>query len=498
MQQNPNKVIKAVLITLIAILAIFLRFYKVGPQMAFTYDQSRDMLDLSKIASGKLMLTGPTTGLHGVFLGPYYYYVLLPGFLLGQGSPIVVQYWETGLLTLSLILGYLVIKELSKKDWVNITGLFVLAVVPGSLIEARMLWNPYLAVPTLLLSIWLLFKSQKKAWLLIPAMFIFGLSWQTELAYAVFLTPAFFYWIFKHSPIWKKTSQSLYSWKLILLATLALGATLLPQALFELKHDFIMTKSLQRALQETTQEVGLVDVWQRRPTEMAGTLKNRLFGQDQDWLGSSLFILTLLFSTWTLAQKSQTNREKFVGLLTILPIAAMMIQTANGGNYFEYYLAPHYLMFVLLLVIWLNKISGKKQQVFSLAVVSLYGMIALHQAINIQRDQYLFNISHQIKALLYARQHRTTDNYAIEVFVPNLQPQNYQYLNYWLAKSGQTTAADFFRDGHHQEYFLMWEPAAAGGSELAYKEWRQRHTTDATCRFEHQQGIISIERCQKN
>ncbi len=61
----------------------------------FTTDQGRDMLDIRDIVVGHhLRLIGPTTSINGVFLGPGWYYFNVPPFILGQGDPAVLVYWQ--------------------------------------------------------------------------------------------------------------------------------------------------------------------------------------------------------------------------------------------------------------------------------------------------------------------------------------------------------------------------------------------------------------------
>src|SRR5476651_1653412 len=72
------------------VLATFaLRSLYLWRDFVFVYDQGRDALKVQEILQGHLTLIGPTTGLFGVFLGPFYYYLLAPLYWLGQGNPIV-------------------------------------------------------------------------------------------------------------------------------------------------------------------------------------------------------------------------------------------------------------------------------------------------------------------------------------------------------------------------------------------------------------------------
>src|SRR3989338_751022 len=55
---------------------------------AFNYDQGRDFLAVSKIIYEKdLVLIGQTTGLQGVFYGPWWYYFLAPLIYVFGGDP---------------------------------------------------------------------------------------------------------------------------------------------------------------------------------------------------------------------------------------------------------------------------------------------------------------------------------------------------------------------------------------------------------------------------
>src|SRR3989338_5998311 len=58
---------------------------------ALTYDQGRDLLLVSNIVyNHNLTLIGPTTGLQGIFYGPYWYYFLTPIFQVAHGDPQII------------------------------------------------------------------------------------------------------------------------------------------------------------------------------------------------------------------------------------------------------------------------------------------------------------------------------------------------------------------------------------------------------------------------
>src|SRR3990167_10509215 len=69
--------------------AFALRTYRTADFLGFWYDQGRDALVIWDLwHKGKFFLIGPTTGIEGIFLGPFYYYLIAPFYLLGRGDPV--------------------------------------------------------------------------------------------------------------------------------------------------------------------------------------------------------------------------------------------------------------------------------------------------------------------------------------------------------------------------------------------------------------------------
>src|SRR3990167_5880358 len=69
--------------------AFFVRAYRTEDLLRFYFDQGRDALVIWRLLhEGKLFLIGPVTGLAGIFLGPLYYYLILPFYLMGGGNPV--------------------------------------------------------------------------------------------------------------------------------------------------------------------------------------------------------------------------------------------------------------------------------------------------------------------------------------------------------------------------------------------------------------------------
>ena len=75
------------LLSLIFLLALFLRFLYFPDNIYFGYDQARDAFAALEILHGDLKLIGPTTAFEGLHHGVLYYYILAPLYGLGNMSP---------------------------------------------------------------------------------------------------------------------------------------------------------------------------------------------------------------------------------------------------------------------------------------------------------------------------------------------------------------------------------------------------------------------------
>src|SRR3989338_11444121 len=81
-----------------------------GYNFAFTMDQGRDMVDIRQmVVSLTPKLVGPTTSINGVLLGPFWYYFLLPPFLISGGNPQAIMNWQIIWYQLSALLLWFVI-----------------------------------------------------------------------------------------------------------------------------------------------------------------------------------------------------------------------------------------------------------------------------------------------------------------------------------------------------------------------------------------------------
>lgn len=228
------------LVITIFLLGISLRFQEtISGNFLFLIDQGRDMLAVKRIIfDHSLTLIGPYTSLQGVFQGPLWYYLLaVPTIILG-GNP-----WGTVILMLiisvsALVVAYLWTKKLFGQRAAIFT-LFIFAISPEAVAAATYAWNPHpmwLLIVLYIFSFYELIVLKKQrfhlaVWPLISLMFHF----QTALAVFILIASLLLLVIFSR----KNIRQRNFFYGIIIA-----GIFFIPQALFEFRHDFLMTRSV--------------------------------------------------------------------------------------------------------------------------------------------------------------------------------------------------------------------------------------------------------------
>jgi hypothetical protein len=214
----------------------WIRFAQVANyNFPFTTDQARDMLDLRQIVVGiNPTLVGPTTSINGVFLGPSYYYFNVLPFFLGQGDPSFLVYWNLFFYLLSALL--LLFIHSRKEIGFGFFASIIFITAPGYFQNTRYFWNshsmPYFALLYFVCLYFFLRNPTIKKALLVGL--TAGIAMHFQAAFGILLLP----FALLISLLYLKKADL----KLLGLMLLAFSTTLLPQLLFELKNNFVMSK----------------------------------------------------------------------------------------------------------------------------------------------------------------------------------------------------------------------------------------------------------------
>lgn len=229
-----------IILILIILLGLFWRLKWWPNEVTFGYEQARDAMAAQELFAGKkFTLIGPTTEIEGLFHGPiYYYFIGLPYHLFGKNpASVSLTHLLANLLSLPII--FWVGKKLFNPR-VGIIAAFLYAI--SFEVASYSLWlsNPSPGLPLIILTYYLFYLGLTEKEKYLPwACFLLGLTVQWDLIIVMQLIPILvFAWLIK-----KKLSL-----KEIFVSGLAFLAPLSTYPLFEVRHDFLMTRKFFEVL----------------------------------------------------------------------------------------------------------------------------------------------------------------------------------------------------------------------------------------------------------
>lgn len=228
----------------ILLLGAYLRLYKISEYMTFLGDEGRDMLVIKRmIIDHKFTLLGPTASVGGFFLGPIYYYFMLPfvwvSGLNPAGAAVMVALF--GIATIYLV--YRVGRD-AFDEWVGLAAAALYTVSPVIIAYSRSSWNPNLVPFFSTALIYLLWRSviKNEPKLLFWIGFILGIGLQLHYLF-LFLFPIVVCWYLIYGR--KKEWLMPYVWGFV---GFIVGYG--PFLAFELRHGFPNTISIFNFLRE--------------------------------------------------------------------------------------------------------------------------------------------------------------------------------------------------------------------------------------------------------
>lgn len=179
LQNNKKEVL---LLSLILVFAAVLRLYKIREFVIFLGDEGRDALVVKRmIVDHKFTLLGPTASVGGFYLGPIYYYFMIP-FLWASGfDPVgpAVMVALFGVATVFLL--YKLVQKITAPFQAALTALLYSA-SPGIVMNSRSSWNPNIMPFFTLLSVYSLYLgiTKKKSFWFLLAGIGYGIAIQSH------------------------------------------------------------------------------------------------------------------------------------------------------------------------------------------------------------------------------------------------------------------------------------------------------------------------------
>lgn len=341
--------------------------------MPFTMDQGRDLVDVRQIWQGKdVRLIGPTTSLNGVFLGPFYYYLISIPHLLSSGHPQAVLVWQIICFHLAIIYFWRTTKK-HNKTFADLASILLL-LSPITFYTNRYFWNANF-MPTFTLVYltalidFVLTKTQPKKDILLGL--TAGVSLQIEAAFGILFLPFTLLVL-----VVRKSSLPHFSRFLA-----SFFFTLIPQVIFELAKGFPMTKVLILELTGGTNTLGESLTFTERLLQRKESFINTL--NQSSHINPSILIYILLFALLVFVfykQKDKLQSTKPITKITLsFLIFTFLFYLAYASLVKTWYIYSLSLVFPVLIGSSLSELDPKKLAskivigiVISLSLVSVY------------------------------------------------------------------------------------------------------------------------------
>lgn len=437
MTRHKNRGMYVLLFILLA-LATFVRVYRTNEVLGFYFDQGRDALVVANfLENGKLFLIGPTTGIAGIFRGPFYYYLIAPFYFFGQGNPV----YSAVFLELSSVFALLLLFHIGREIQDRTTG--ILAVLLGGfsyyiVYASRWLSNP---TPMLLLSMLLFYCmiliQKGKHWAWVPLSFIagsslfhFGSSGEFFYFPALLIFALWQWGVFK----WNLHFPSL---KIVVGSSIAFFITVLPLMVFDFRHEHILLHNII-AFFGVDGSFGATSsiVLSKRISFLVDSVYYKFF-LEQTVFPVVVMLIALSFGVVHFNKLFKNKYIRSLLLLVVAPFVGFLFFKGNEGNVYDYYLTGYYLLFVLVIAICLRQLLTLN----FLGPIFVFIFLTLFLKQNIPSILYDMNnqldgpnsvaFGNEKKAVEWVYQNAKGDEFNADEYVPPVIQYSYQYLFHW-------------------------------------------------------------------
>ena len=323
---------------------MFLRLYRIQDFFMFLGDQGRDALIVKRIVLlQNFPAIGPPSSIGEVFLGPFYYYLVAPFLFLTRLNPVGLA---LGVALLSCVGLYCIYSMVNNTISTKTAFLFfLLATFSFELVRiARFSWNPNLLPYFSFITLYFCVRAgerDNKNKILHSLLFglFFGLSFQLHHLAGLLALPIGAFFVFE---LIKQKRVQLLAVPLFSFA--AFLFTLVPIAIFELRHQFLNTHNL-------------ISVFTKQNIVSSGSFLLRIYEINNAFIGfvfhfsfPSYIALLITISVLGLSiWKSAKKYNPFIIINILVVILYLFGFSRVNSNLIPHYYNAIYLSFYLLI-----------------------------------------------------------------------------------------------------------------------------------------------------
>ena len=464
---------------------LFLRVYNLNAILGFYYDQGRDALSIWNLWHlGNIPFIGPTTGIAGIFRGPFYYYLIAPFYLIGNGNPV----YPSVFLSVTTVMASGLMYYLGFKIQSRVTGLIAAIISCFSfniIMASRWLSNP---TPMLLLSmlfVWMLILIvEGKRWAWAPATFIATVS----LFHFGSAGEVFYFVALLILAIWQR--KHLPNGKITILCIILFFIAVLPLIAFDIKNHGLIAGNIKNFL--ITDQSFKLPTWKFISDKFDfyyDVFTNKIFNGRYNF---ERFLLSgiLLFFVYHLDKLIKKAGVKVLMLLLSSVILGLIFFQGNFGNIYDYYLTGYYLPFLLLFSVALGymwKYRLGKIFVIYFIYIFLTNNAAILKFKLMDKGNGPNSISFwaQKEAIGWIYKDAKDKDFNVDVYVPPVIPYAYDYLFEWKANK-------FLVEENVSLLYLLYEHDPDHQERL--DAWMARQKGIGVSEVVNKFGAITVER----
>lgn len=441
---------------LILLIAIFLRTYNIPQTLLFHFDQGYHGLAIREIwESKRIALLGHKTDVEGVFHGSFFYYFMLPFYLISGWNPAGVSIILAILDSFTVIFIYLLGRDLFNKD-VGIIAAVFYAVSYALISYSRWLSNvtpiPFFST----LFFYFLLKAYQEKIRFFPFACLFlGIIAQLNGAIGFFLFLLLVVsLLFLGKKLWTRKSLLLFSLIFFLLPAL-------PLILFDFRHNFLVSRSIASMLLERGGGFSYeqtVTHFNFLGSEFASLLTYKFPA-----IALILFLMVLIaLGHCRLTRQLSWRQVKILLIFLLVPLVGLLFYPGGIHQFFFIGVLP---LFVLLLSWGLNYWFNRKLLkpvmtafIFVIIVVNLYHWQGfLKPGFNLIPigTRNLITLEDRLMAVDFMHQRALGKPFKTLIYIiPYFQEQPWDYVFSWYGKSKY----GYLPNSQAEKTFVIYEP----------------------------------------
>lgn len=362
---------KKTLFTLLIVisLAVFTRSYQFAERFLFTHDNDlASWIVKDMVFDGHPRLVGQLTSAPGIFIGPLFYYSIVP-FYMATGWDPIGSVWSSVIIgSIAVFSVYYVFYKMFGRAPAAV-GSFLYAVSYGIVVNER---EVVPTTPVMLWTVWFLYSFHlliqgKRTGLLLTAI-LFSLVWHLNLALAL-LFPLSFITILLN---WKK-----FKIREILLSGLLLGILSIPLGIFEARHDFNQARALIGTFASIGQKAESRSLGDKVMHVVQYAVRNAtvMFYWDHPQTFSRFIIPGVLLSVVFLAGIMKKIPRYIIPLVAGWIVLYVAFFTAHPINLSEYYLNGLNIVWILAASLLVSAFLNHRNLVIkSMGLIMLLGI----------------------------------------------------------------------------------------------------------------------------